>query len=438
MQFIGRQLITWSLTFVTLGATIIATQDARAAETNEYKDDQEEEDNSTQVDQNAVQKSQPRGRGEERKNNNRDSTNPNESTPVANSRQVRRFHAVLDELLAEFGYDVKAGQIKGLSNVAVRKVKVSSAIPRTYEEYIETLIVERIRENSQVRILDCIPCKTRTSTLIDGKLMITSPATNMAKLESAATTMGIENFMDVILVYHTSHMVLAVNVFNSQSKEMVWARSYNSETLKTRFQKLAVDYSQVEPKRLSEEYTPEYRLMVGLGGASVPNLSGRPADSAMLNLQIRSTEKFNNRHNEVGLMLSVLQAASSVVSSAPAESSSTTTNSTTTSTTTSSSTPVPKAFKTAVGLYAHFSYLFVGQVESYNEMRTGIGLDLGTLIASGYLAPAARGGFDFFLGRRFSMSFYGHYIGPASVNISGSTAKAKGGGGGDVIFSLNY
>ncbi len=438
MRLLGRQFTIRSLTCIALVTTTFAAIDARAAETDEYKDEQEEEDNSTQVDQNSVQKSQPRGRSEDKKNSSRESAKTRDSTPVANSRQVRRFHAVLDELLAEFGYDVKAGQIKGLSNIAVRKVKVSSAIPRTYEEYIETLIVERIRENSQVRILDCIPCKTRTSSLIDGKLMITSPATNMAKLDSAATTMGIENFMDVILVYHTSHMVLAVNVFNSQSKEMVWARSYNSETLKTRFQKLAVDYSQVEPKRLSEEYTPEYRLMVGLGGASVPNLSGRPADSAMLNLQIRSTEKFNNRHNEVGLMFSFLQAASSVVSSAPAESGSTSTSSTTSSTTTTSSTPVPKAFKTAVGLYAHFSYLFVGQVESYNEMRTGVGLDLGTLIASGYLAPAARGGFDFFLGRRFSMSFYGHYIGPASVNVSGSAAKVKGGGGGDVIFSLNY
>ena len=435
MQLIGRQLMTWSLTFITLSAANIALNDAQAADADEAREEEEELDNSTQADQNSVQKSQPRSPGEERKNHNRDSTHPKESTPVANSRQVRRFHAVLDELLAEFGYDVKSGQIKGLSNVAVRKVKVSSAIPRTYEEYIETLIVERIRENSQVRILDCIPCKTRTSTLIDGKLMITSPATNMAKLESAATTMGIENFMDVILVYHTSHMVLAVNVFNSQSKEMVWARSYNSETLKTRFQKQAVDYSQVEPKRLTEEYTPEYRLMVGLGGASVPNLSGKPADSAMINLQIRSTEKFNNRHNEVGLMLSVLQSTSSVVSSAPAEGNST---SATNSTTTTSGPPVPKAFQTAIGLYAHFSYLFLGQVESYNEMRTGIGLDLGTIIASGYLAPAARGGFDFFLGRRFSMSFYGHYIGRASVNINGSAVKVKGGSGGDVIFSLNY
>ncbi|NRA44938.1 MAG: hypothetical protein HRU09_08290 [Oligoflexales bacterium] len=43
---------------------------------------------------------------------------------VASSKTVRRFHEVLDELLAEFGYDVKTGQIKGLKNLAIRKVDV--------------------------------------------------------------------------------------------------------------------------------------------------------------------------------------------------------------------------------------------------------------------------------------------------------------------------
>ena len=42
-------------------------------------------------------------------------------------------------------------------------------------------------------------------------------------------------FMDAVLVYHTTHMVLAVDVFNAQTKELVWARTYNSETVKSRY-----------------------------------------------------------------------------------------------------------------------------------------------------------------------------------------------------------
>ncbi len=190
----------------------------------------------------------------------------------ASAQNVRRFHEVLDELLAEFGYDVKMGQIKGLKNLAIRKVRVSKAIPHSYERYLDMLITERVRENSRIKLINCIPCRTRTSSVVDGKLLVTSPATNMSRLDSAAASLGIDNFMDAVLVYHTTHMVLAVSVFDVNTKETVWARSYNSETIKSRYQKLAIDYSQVEKSRPGEDYQPEYRFLFGLGGAGMPNV----------------------------------------------------------------------------------------------------------------------------------------------------------------------
>src|SRR5262245_10886408 len=79
----------------------------------------------------------------------------------ANPKQVRLFHEVLEELLNEFGYDVKSGQISGLKNLSIRKVSVSESLPRTYENYVELLIAERVRENSKVRMISCLPCKTK-------------------------------------------------------------------------------------------------------------------------------------------------------------------------------------------------------------------------------------------------------------------------------------
>jgi hypothetical protein len=363
-----------------------------------------------------------------------------EKLRTASSAHVRRFHEVLDELLAEFGYDVKMGQIKGLSNVSIRKVRVSQAIPKTYEDYVELLIAERIRENSQVKLIACVPCKTRTSSLVDGKLMITSPATNMAKLESAATMLGIENFMDVVLVYHTTHMVLAVEVFNAQTKEVVWTRTYNSETLKTRYQKLAIDYSQVEKSRPGEDYVPEYRFMWGLGGAALPNIGGTTADSQMLDLQIRATEKFDNRHSEFGLMLSLLKTTDSIIKSYPSDGTSTSTSTSTNppDTETKVTQPAPKPFEQAYAFYALYSHLFLGSVESYNEVRSGVHVGIGGLLATGYLAPTARAGWDIYMGRRFSVSFGADYIGPATILVNGESVRAPGGAGGDVVMSLNY
>lgn len=357
-----------------------------------------------------------------------------EALREASSKKVRRFHEVLDELLAEFGYDVKTGQIKGLKNVAIRKVRTSKAIPKTYETYIETLLSERIRENSQVRLVSCVPCQTKTSSLVDGKLLITSPATNLARLDSAAAVLGIENFMDAVLVYHTTHMVLAVNVFNVKTKEMVWARTYNSETIKSRYQKLAIDYSQVAKSRPGEDYVPEYRFLLGLGGAAIPNVGGTTDDSSMLNIQVRATEKFNNRKDEFGMLLSIFKSTKSILKNYPTEGGTSTTEETETELTSA----VPKPFETAIGLYGLYGRSFIGSVESYNETRHALHVGMGFMLATGYLAPLGRLGWDISFGRRFVTSFAGNYIAPSKILVDGETVPTKGGVGGDVVISFNY
>ncbi len=416
------------LPFLMIFAGLWAGAPAFAQDEDENYDDQED-------DQTEVQESKT---GKQTAKDNPKQAAEAAQMRVGSSQRVRRFHEVLDELLAEFGYDIKMGQIKDLSNVSVRKVRVSTAIPRTYEDYVEMLLVERIRENSQVRLIACVPCKTKTSQLVDGKLMITSPATNMAKLESTASQLGIENFMDAVLVYHTTHMVLAVNVFNAQTKELVWARTYNSETVKSRYQKLAIDYSQVAKSRPGEDYQPEYRSMWGFGVAQIPNVSQEKKDASMLNLQIRATEKFNNRRTEFGMLVSVLKTTTSTLKDHPTEEPVEETTTETTTPPDPAAKPKPKAFSQAFGVYGLYSHLFVGSVESYNETRHGAHLGLGGLAATGYLAPAFRLGWDVYMGRRFSASVGGNYIGSSTVIINKESYKTKGGPGADFILSVNY
>lgn len=363
-----------------------------------------------------------------------------EKLRVASSTTIRRFHEVLDELLAEFGYDIKMGQIKGLSNLSMRKIRVSKAIPRTYEEYLEVLLTERIRENSQIRQIACVPCKTRTSSLVEGKLMVTSPATNVAKLESAAAMLGIENFMDAVLVYHTTHMVLAVNIFNAKSKELLWARTYNSETIKSRYQKLAVDYSQVAKSRPGEDYVPEYRFLFGLGGGGIPNVGGTSADSTMLNLQIRATEKFNNRRTEFGMLLSLYKATSSLIKEYPTEKpeGETSTSENPPEVEENITQPTPKPFQQALGVYGMYGHTFLGAVESYNNVRHALNAGLGVLLSTGYFAPSARIGWDIYMGRRFSTNVGAVYIGKSSILVDKENVETKGGLGGDLVISLNY
>ena len=353
-----------------------------------------------------------------------------------NSKTVRQFHEVLDELLMEFGYDIKMGQLNGLKNVSIRKVEVSEELPKTYERYIELLIEERIRENAQVKLINCLPCRTRSSLLVDGKLKITSPSHNLGQLNTAAEQLGIDNFMDVILVYHTTHMVLAFQIFNAGTKELVWARAYNSETIKSRFQKMAVDYSQVAQSRVSTEYQPEYKFMFGLGAASIPNVSENANDRTMANLQVRASERFNNRRSDFGLLLSIMSTTASFLKEYPAADGSGTATTVDPDAETSPETK-PAAFKAAFAIYGVYGHNFLGNVESYNKARHGVHIGIGPTIATGYLAGTIRAGWDVYFGRRFVTSLAVMELLPTTITLAGKTVKTPGGVGADLVLSLN-
>ena len=356
-----------------------------------------------------------------------------DSADTASNKDVRQFHEVLNDLLSEFAYDVKQGQINGLKNLAIRKVDISDTLPRTYEQYVELLVIERIRENSKVKLINCVSCKSRSSTMVEGKLLITSPLTNLQKMDEAANQLGIENFMDVVLVYHTTHMVLAFNVFNTQTKEMTWARTYNSETLRSRYQRMAVDFNQIEKSRASEEYVPDYKFLLGFGASQLPNVAGTTRDKSFISLHIRAVEKFDNRRTDFGLLTSIWANTANFLKAYPSEG-----TSTTTSTTTYSGDSRPLPYKYALGLHALAARNFVGDVEMYDRIRHGTHLAVGGLISTGYLAPSIIAGWDIYFGRRFVATFDAHYIIQSTILVGTEYQKARGGTGGDFILSYNF
>ena len=328
---------------------------------------------------------------------------------------------------------MKQGQITGLKNLAIRRVEISDTLPRTYEQYVELLVTERIRENSKVKLINCISCKTKSSTMIEGKLMISSPLTNVQKMDEAANQLGIENYMDVVLVYHTTHMVLAFNVFSTQTKEMVWAKTYNSETLRSRYQRQAVDYNQIEKGRTSDEYVPDYKFLIGMGACQLPNVAGTERDKSFIGLHMRALEKFDNRRVDFGLLASFWANTANFLKAYPSEG---TASSTTTETYTGEQRALP--YKYVLGLHALTARNFVGDVEMYDRIRHGMHLGVGGIISTGYLAPSARVGWDIYFGRRFVATFAGQYIMQSTILVGSKYTHARGGGGGDFTLSYNF
>lgn len=358
-----------------------------------------------------------------------------EEMRVASSKSIRKFHDVLDELLAEFGHDIKIGQIKGLDNLSLRKVEVSEALPHSYKKYLKLLATERIMSNAQVRVINCIACEGKTSRMVEGKIVITSPATNITELQGAARSLGITHFMDLVLVYHTTHMVLGVQVFSIANNELVWTRTYNSETIKSRFQKLAVDYSQVAKARVSEEYVPEYRILVGAGGAMMPNVNG--TYSTMLTAEARSTERFNNRKSEFGMSLGVYTATDNFLTSYPTFEGTSKENASEEDSSISEKQGL-KPFSFGLSIFALYVHNFLGSVESYNDIRHGVHAGIGGFLSSGYLTTSIRFGWDVFFGRKFSVGLSGLYLSSSKILVGNEFYAVKGGQGVSLVISYNH
>jgi hypothetical protein len=251
-------------------------------------------------------------------------------------------------------------------------------------------------------------------------------------MDEAAAQLGIENFMDVILVYHTTHMVLAFSVFNTTSKEEVWSRTYNSETIRSRYQRLAIDMNQVEKSRDSDQYVPDYKFLLGIGGSQLPNVAGEARDKSFIAAHIRSVEKFNNRKFDFGLLSSMWINTSTFLKAYPSEG-----DSTTTTEEEYSGEPRPLPYKYVLGVHALAARNFLEDIESYDRIRYGVHVGIGGIISTGYLAPSIRMGFDTYFGRRWVVTLQGQYVLQSTILVGSEFQKAKSGIGGDLALSFN-
>ena len=335
------------------------------------------------------------------------------------------FSLVLTDLLQAFAKDLRKHQVDGLKNLSIRKVTVNSTIPKSYEEYLEFLVAEQIRENANVRIISCISCKSKNTKIIDNKLYISTPSADVEQIKRTADELGIDYFVDVMLLYQKSHMILGFQIFNTATQELVWSRVYNSETLHSRFQAMAVDYKQVVHKDMkedSDEYIPSFRVAFGAGAGSYRDPSTGSANEGMMALQIRGTEKFNNRLNEFGMLLTGNLSIPTLMQGD--------------NVTVNSETGVEK-LKYTVGLFAIYAHNFLKPIEFYDRVRWGLNFAVGGHFSNNYLAPAVRTGVDIFFGKSFFITPAAFYIGRASVIVDDDVTEVDGGFGGELIVSFN-
>lgn len=350
------------------------------------------------------------------------------------SRPLRRFYDVLDELFAQFAFDAKQGMLAGLNPVAVRQVMVGPALPRDYEGYLAARVAAAIRQGPQVKLIDCLACRSRESRLIAGKMVFNNPASDIQLLRAAAASNGIEFFIDATLDYQPNQVFLVLQGYRAATQEVVWTKTYNSATLQSRFQNLAIDYSQVAPHKPGAPIKTENRILAGMGMAVLPNVSNDVSDANMLVWHFRGTEKFTNRAHEFGMIMNLYQSTNSFLTNQNTTTDGNANPDTGTAVVTNNKEP----FTSAMGLQLLYGRHFAGAIESYNEIRLGVNAGGGLVLAPSYVAASVRLGWDVYFGRAWAVVMAINYYTGAKTFEQNQLVAAAGGSGGELAMCYNF
>jgi hypothetical protein len=357
--------------------------------------------------------------------------------------EPRKFQDVLMDLLNEFAFDMKSGLLKGLPNTSLRRVTVSETVPKSYETYLESLTAERLRKFASVKVIQCAPCRTKRSYVEKGRLVVSSPLNNPAELDKLAELLRIETWTDVALLYQESGMLLAFNVFDAKTKELLWTKIYNSETLYRKVLKAKPTVTDVagvdgssdgkENKEKENEKATEYVGSFTLGYMLIPNVK---KSSNMLGAMIRLAERFNEGKSEIGASImpvidpGVVLKNYNGVEGDPSASG---------EVTVAGKKETVKPFRVGGALFANYHHNFYSFPENHDALRMSGHFSAGGFMAQGYLTFTGRVGPTFKFGRRFVLESGLMYSAPTTLTIKDTfTYKTKGGIGADVTFGLGF
>ena len=319
----------------------------------------------------------------------------------------RSFYQVLEDVMADFEYDLKNGNVNGMKDISFRNIATSENIPPSFKSHLELLITERVLRTTKSRVIQCLPCRAKKTIVQGDQVVVTSPETNPAELSRIAKTSGIENFLDVAFSYQPTGMVLSMTITQPDTGSVIWSRSYNSETSRASAFRRGVDFAQADEARRSTEYAPAIQYRATVYFAFEPNVG---ATTGCLGIGFRIVERYDNRKKEVGFELDYLKDSSTIVGSS----------------TTSATTVNLYSGLNLTLLFLH-AWNLIGEEENYNRPRASILAGVGGTYASGYLGGLVRAQYEYRLGKHYTVSGTLGYRPSATAFLNNTSAGTVSG-----------
>ena len=328
---------------------------------------------------------------------------PGEAIPTG----TRNFYQVLDDVLSDFEYDLKTGQVVGLKDLSIRNIATSENVPPSFKNHLELLLTERILKTNKTRIVHCPACRSKKATLDGESMVIASSDSNVPEMQRMAKMNGILNFMDIAFAYQPSGMILSLQISDVESGTTLWSKSYNSQLTRASAQRKGIEVKS-EDDKLKNEYQTTMQYRPTLSAVLTPKAGSGSA--TVLAFGLRSTELYDNHTKEVGVEINYYIDTSTL-----------------------SSQPVSKTATRNIYSEFNLTMLFVhgwnvyGNEDDINKVRGMIFAGAGGTYASGFLGALFRVGYEWRLAKHWSVTGFAGYRPSSNVVIAPATTIALGG-----------
>jgi hypothetical protein len=141
------------------------------------------------------------------------------------------FFELVDDILDEIARQLAREDPNLLSPMAIRLVRLSANIRPEFARTLETRMIARLVNSTNVKIIVCAECTSLRSRVEDGNWMVTMGAVKQEDLRRIGQSTGIKTFMDVDFTYAPNSNVVWMQAmaFRASDGGVVWSDAYRSD-----------------------------------------------------------------------------------------------------------------------------------------------------------------------------------------------------------------
>jgi len=150
---------------------------------------------------------------------------------VQRSQSSIDFFELVDDILDEIARQLAREDPNLLSPMSIRLVRLSANLRPEFARTLETRLIARLVNSTNVKITVCAECTSLRSRVEDGNWMVTMGAVKQEDLRRIGQTTGIKTFMDVDFTYAPNSNVVWMQAmaFRASDGGVVWSDAYRSD-----------------------------------------------------------------------------------------------------------------------------------------------------------------------------------------------------------------